>query len=154
MTGLFNPPLVAMTNLEPEQKARGAALLIARQARPESTVAELITLADYIIERATLGRQDHLPHLFAQGQMDLDPVHSVNREANFGDLDSDPSAFRDFRTPLDRTGEDRDRTFQGDPEEGIDIVHLQQPDGRCVISVNGQGHLPCPTHSPEDDGLG
>lgn len=28
----------------------------------------------------------------------------------------------------------------------IDIVHLRQPDGTCVISVNGQGHLPCNIH--------
>lgn len=28
----------------------------------------------------------------------------------------------------------------------LDIVHLRKPDGRCVISVNGQGHFPCTEH--------
>lgn len=30
--------------------------------------------------------------------------------------------------------------------DDIDIVHIRSLDGRCVISLNGQGHLPCSTH--------
>jgi hypothetical protein len=39
---------------------------------------------------------------------------------------------------------------------GIDILHMPGRDGSCVISVNGQGHLPCAVHSappaPADHG--
>ncbi len=36
-----------------------------------------------------------------------------------------------------------------DPLDGIEVVHLRLPDGRCVLSLNGQGHLPCAAHLPE-----
>ncbi len=35
-----------------------------------------------------------------------------------------------------------------DPDDiDVDIEHLRLTDGRCVISVNGQGHLPCGEHA-------
>lgn len=30
--------------------------------------------------------------------------------------------------------------------EDIEVLHLRKPDGSCVISLNGQGHLPCTEH--------
>jgi hypothetical protein len=30
---------------------------------------------------------------------------------------------------------------------GIDVAHIRRPDGTCVLSLNGQGHLPCGTHN-------
>jgi hypothetical protein len=31
-------------------------------------------------------------------------------------------------------------------DDGPDVEHLRLPDGRCVISLAGQGHLPCNAH--------
>ena len=36
-----------------------------------------------------------------------------------------------------------------DPLDGIEVVHVRLRDGRCVLSLNGQGHLPCAAHPPE-----
>ena len=115
MTGLFNPPLVHINaSLSETQRARGAAVLVAAQARPGCSLSELLNLAIYIYDGDTPGLlTPSLPPVFGRNQMDLDPVHA------------DPSTFgplrRSMRIPnfgdLDRTGEDRDRTFQGDPEE-------------------------------------
>ncbi len=34
-----------------------------------------------------------------------------------------------------------------DPRSWADVEHLRTADGRCVISLGGQGHLPCAEHS-------
>lgn len=34
--------------------------------------------------------------------------------------------------------------FQACMDVDIDEMHIRQTDGKCVISLNGQGHLPCP----------
>ena len=36
--------------------------------------------------------------------------------------------------------------------EDIDIEHIIWADGKCRISVNGQGHLPCEVHNCPLDG--
>lgn len=38
------------------------------------------------------------------------------------------------------------------PLEGIEVIHIRQRDGRCTLSLNGQGHLPCLEHKPEPEG--
>ena len=45
-------------------------------------------------------------------------------------------------------GIDNDDPFGLHPE--LYVVHLRQPDGSCVISVAGQGHLPCSLHTGEN----
>lgn len=93
MTGPFNPPLVRVAeNLTPDQKTRAAALLVAQQARPMGTADEHLRLADYVVHGGidyvvhggiVLSQQEQRrsPIDFRIGtrQMDLDPVHSVNR---------------------------------------------------------------------------
>lgn len=45
--------------------------------------------------------------------------------------------------------------FDDDADEiedvDYDTVHITKPDGSCVISINGQGHLPCTKHSEKGD---
>jgi hypothetical protein len=84
MTGPFNPPLVRVQeNLTPDQKTRAAALLVAQQARPMATADEHLRLADYVVHGGIVLSQQEQQRspmdLFGSRQMDLDPVHSVNR---------------------------------------------------------------------------
>lgn len=113
--GIFNPPLVGInTSLSAEQRARGAALLVAQQVRPTGSVTELLLLARYVLDALEEQATENVRNpyeLFGENQMDLDPVHTgqfrPSHVHNFGDLD--------------REGEDRDHTFQGDPEDGGDL---------------------------------
>lgn len=161
MSGLFNPPMVSVSNLDPVQKARAVALLVAAEARPNGSLSELLALAVYVCDGTAPGllmppAQFHppLPPLFADNVGDQEAI----------------SRIRERISDLDRTGEDREATYQGDPN--LDVTHLRQTDGSCRISVNGQGMLPCTVHDRipnfgdlddeaglrgelrEDDGLG
>lgn len=35
-------------------------------------------------------------------------------------------------------------------DDELDVTHLRLEDGRCVVSVNGQGRLPCSVHTVEE----
>jgi hypothetical protein len=90
--GPFNPPLVRVSeNLTPDQKTRAAALLVAQQARPMGTADEHLRLADYVVHGGiVLSQQEQRRSpmdLFGTRQMDLDPVHSVNRVPERVELD-------------------------------------------------------------------
>lgn len=37
-------------------------------------------------------------------------------------------------------------------DDDFEMLHLRLSDGRCVISMNGQGHLPCSEHPPIYEG--
>ena len=99
MTGLFNPPVVHINaSLNNEQRARGAAVLVAAQARPGSSLSELLHLAEYVVPRDHARPDEHrlirLPEVFA----------------------ADPSVFAGYRT---RTGEEHAATF---PDGAFDRV--------------------------------
>lgn len=52
---------------------------------------------------------------------------------------------------VDAMAEELYQTFRGNPEcknlmDDIDVVHIMTENG-CVISLNGQGHLPCSEHT-------
>ena len=86
---LFDPPMVAMTNLTTDQKQRAAALLVATKAHPGGTVTDLVLLAQYVVQGLITPDNDppterafNPMELFGNRQMDLDPVHRV---PNFGD---------------------------------------------------------------------
>ena len=91
MTALFTSPILRPSeHLDVLQKARGAALLVAAEARPASSAMDLLRLADYVIQGAVLRSGPNPMELFG------DPVHadpsafgSIRRSriANFGDLD-------------------------------------------------------------------
>ena len=104
MTGPFTTPILRPADcLNPEQKARGAALLVAAEARPGSTGAELLRLAAYVVQGGVLSTEARDPwELFREPRetgmistdpgpvaMNLDPVDRAERLANFGDLDSE-----------------------------------------------------------------
>lgn len=36
--------------------------------------------------------------------------------------------------------------YQSALDVDIEVAHIRRRDGSCVISVNGQGHLPCSEH--------
>ena len=97
MTGLFNPPIVHVNaSLNNEQRARGAALLVAHQVRPAGSLSELLHLAEYIVHGTTIWptTPHRLPDVFA----------------------ADPSVFAGYRT---RTGEEHAATF---PDGAFDEV--------------------------------
>ena len=100
MTGPFTTPIIRVNDsLDPRQKARGAALLVAAEARPGSSPMDLLRLADYVVQGAVLSTERAARNpmeLFGNRQMDLDPVHAFDgpnpprrprRLPNFGDLD-------------------------------------------------------------------
>lgn len=33
-------------------------------------------------------------------------------------------------------------------DDGIEVTHVRGVDGKCRLSLNGQGHLPCEQHPP------
>jgi len=57
---------------------------------------------------------------------------------------------------VDRGVSDDSELTPGQPGDsaldGIEVVHVRLRDGRCVVSLNGQGHLPCTAHPPEPPG--
>lgn len=72
-----------------------------------------------------------------------------------------PDLPKDFHCPYAEAGKDRCPAWRCDcfvdiyPEDPFGlhpemyVVHIPQLDGSCVISVAGQGHLPCDLHQAD-----
>jgi hypothetical protein len=127
MTGFgpFNTPILNVQQaLGDEQRARAAALLVGRQARPGAPVEELLSLASYVYEGAFPRALLRHPSVDRSGMIDDNPGPVA---MNFGD----PSIFTAYRHP-----------------ERHNI-----PDGECS-ACDARAHATFGDLADEDDGLG
>ncbi len=85
MASLFTAPILRPSEvLDDEQKQRGAAVLVAAEAHPNSSLSELIHLAEYVYQGITPARAGDPWELFRDR-----PTQS----------EADPSAFAPYRHP-------------------------------------------------------
>lgn len=67
----------------------------------------------------------------------------IHRDRGDGRCESDAEEW-----PCSAVRQTRD-VFTVEPDDDIDVNHIRMADGSCVISLNGQGHLPCSEHGRE-----
>lgn len=72
-------------------------------------------------------------------------IHEYHEQepATCSQVNEDPDSVLEYCISCDTTH----RVSGPFDDSGIERTHIRRRDGSCVISLNGQGHLPCGEHN-------